>query len=112
MAAARRCADHAEHPLPRTADGPRQHAGAGRPIAVGRVRAVPPRGAINVDRYGDAVPVPASGPRMVCMRCGIIGAGTRPNLAGEADERKPDRAAGAVTASILLDRVATVLLLP
>ena len=32
-------------------------------------------------------------------------------LAGEADERKPDGAAGAVTASILLDRVATILLL-
>ena len=32
-------------------------------------------------------------------------------MAGEADERKPDRAAGAVTASILLDRVATILLL-
>ena len=32
-------------------------------------------------------------------------------MAGEADEQKPDRAAGAVTASILLDRVATILLL-
>jgi hypothetical protein len=28
----------------------------------------------NVDRYGDAVPVPAFGPRMVCTRCLPLGA--------------------------------------
>ena len=34
---------------------------------------------MNVDRFGDAVPVPAFGPRMVCTSCGIIGAHARPN---------------------------------
>jgi len=36
---------------------------------------------VNVDAYGEAVPVPAFGPRMVCTRCGIgiIGAIARPN---------------------------------
>ena len=34
---------------------------------------------INVDRYRDAVPVPAFGPRMVCTNCGITGAFARPN---------------------------------
>ena len=29
---------------------------------------------LNVDGYCDAVPVPAFGPRMVCTRCGIVGA--------------------------------------
>jgi len=28
---------------------------------------------LNVDRYGDDVPVPAFGPRMVCTSRGIIG---------------------------------------
>jgi hypothetical protein len=32
-----------------------------------------------MDGYGDAVPAPAFGPRMVCTRCGIIGAHARPN---------------------------------
>jgi hypothetical protein len=35
---------------------------------------------LNVDGYGDAVPVPAFGPRMVCTSCGIVGAFARPNL--------------------------------
>jgi hypothetical protein len=35
----------------------------------------------DVDRYPDAVPVPAFGPRMVCTRCGMIGADARPNWA-------------------------------
>jgi len=34
---------------------------------------------LNVDGYGDAVPVPAFGPWMVCTSCGIIGAFARPN---------------------------------
>jgi hypothetical protein len=29
--------------------------------------------------WPDHMPVPAFGPRMVCTRCGIIGADTRPN---------------------------------
>jgi hypothetical protein len=40
---------------------------------------------LNVDGYGDAVPVPAFGPRMVCTNCGIIGAHARPNW----QERRP-----------------------
>jgi len=34
---------------------------------------------LNVDGYGDAVPVPAFGPRMVCTSRGIVGAHARPN---------------------------------
>ena len=34
---------------------------------------------IDVARYRDTVPVPAFGPRMVCTRCGMIGADARPN---------------------------------
>jgi hypothetical protein len=33
----------------------------------------------NVDGYGDAVSVPAFGPRMVCTSCGIVDAFARPN---------------------------------
>ena len=33
---------------------------------------------LNVDGYGDAVPVPAFGPRMVRTSCGIVGALARP----------------------------------
>jgi len=39
-----------------------------------------PRSAVfNVDRYPDAVPGPAFGRRVVCTRCGMIGADARPN---------------------------------
>jgi hypothetical protein len=34
---------------------------------------------MNVDAFGDATPVPASGPRMVCTSCRIVGADARPN---------------------------------
>jgi hypothetical protein len=34
---------------------------------------------MNVDAFDDAIPVPAFGPRMVCTRCGIVGAFARPN---------------------------------
>jgi hypothetical protein len=34
---------------------------------------------LSVDRWPDHVPVPSFGPRMVCTRCGIIGADARPN---------------------------------
>ena len=34
---------------------------------------------LNMDGYGDTVPVPAFGPRMVCTSCGIVGAFARPN---------------------------------
>jgi hypothetical protein len=29
---------------------------------------------MNVDAFGDAIPVPAFGARMVCTACGIVGA--------------------------------------
>jgi hypothetical protein len=34
---------------------------------------------LNVDRFGDDIPVPAFDPRMVCTSCGIVGAFARPN---------------------------------
>jgi hypothetical protein len=34
---------------------------------------------MNVDAFGDAIPVPTFGPRMVCTVCGIVGADARPN---------------------------------
>ena len=34
---------------------------------------------MNVDTFGDGVPVPAFGPRMVCTSCGIVGADAWPN---------------------------------
>jgi hypothetical protein len=52
---------------------------------------------LNVDGYGDAVPVPAFGPRMICTRCGIIGAHARPELAGAPAVGEPDGSAVAVT---------------
>jgi hypothetical protein len=33
----------------------------------------------NVDTYADDVPLTAFGPRMVCTRCGMIGADARPD---------------------------------
>jgi hypothetical protein len=34
---------------------------------------------INAAPWPDDVPVPTFGPRMVCTRCGIVGADARPN---------------------------------
>jgi hypothetical protein len=34
---------------------------------------------LDVDGYDDSVTMPSFGPRMVCTRCGIIGADARPN---------------------------------
>jgi hypothetical protein len=34
---------------------------------------------LSADPWPDHVPVPWVGPRMVCTRCGIIGADARPN---------------------------------
>ena len=36
-------------------------------------------GVVDVERYGDDVPVPWFGPRMRCERCGHLGADARPN---------------------------------
>jgi hypothetical protein len=37
------------------------------------------RAILSADQWPDHVPVPSFGPRMVCTRCGIIGADARPN---------------------------------
>ena len=37
------------------------------------------RAVLPADRWGDAVLVRAFGPRMVCTRCGIVGADARPD---------------------------------
>jgi hypothetical protein len=34
---------------------------------------------LSADPWSDDVPVPTFGPRMVCTRCGIVGADARPN---------------------------------
>jgi hypothetical protein len=34
---------------------------------------------MSADPWPDDVPVPTFGPRMVCTRCGIVGADVRPN---------------------------------
>jgi hypothetical protein len=36
-------------------------------------------GVLGVDDWSDDCPVPSFGPRMVCTRCGTIGADARPN---------------------------------
>src|ERR1700682_5975836 len=38
------------------------------------------RAILTADPWPDHVPVPTFGPRMVCTKCGIIGADARPNL--------------------------------
>jgi hypothetical protein len=39
----------------------------------------------NVDHLPGGLTVPSFGPRMVCTKCGTIGADVRPNLAGTRD---------------------------
>jgi hypothetical protein len=39
---------------------------------------------VDIEALPDDVPVPAFGPRMVCTRCGIIGADARPNWREQA----------------------------
>jgi hypothetical protein len=51
---------------------------------------------VNVDGYGDDVFVPAFNQRMVCTRCGIIGAEARPNWS-ERPGRESLTGGGAVT---------------
>jgi hypothetical protein len=51
------------------------------------------RAILSADPWPDHVPVPTFGPRMVCTRCGIIGADARPNW-----HERPARLSGAGTA--------------
>lgn len=48
---------------------------------------------VNMDRWPDDVPVPSFGPKMVCSKCGMVGADARPNwLEHEAQGAgRPDR---------------------
>jgi hypothetical protein len=39
---------------------------------------MPPRAIMSADPWSDDVPAPF-GPRMVCTRCGMVGADARPN---------------------------------
>jgi hypothetical protein len=48
---------------------------------------------LSADPWPDHMAVPAFGPRMVCTRCGIIGADARPNW-----RERPARLSGAGTA--------------
>ena len=64
---------------------PRQHARAGRAVALRDLRAVSLVAVLPADRWGDVMLVSAFRPRMVCTRCGIVGAdaradGVRPRL--------------------------------
>jgi hypothetical protein len=43
------------------------------------------RAHLNVDAYRGEVPVPWLGPRMVCTKCGIIGADARPDWQERAE---------------------------
>ena len=44
---------------------------------------------LDVDGYGDDVPVPSFGPRLVCTKCGAIGGDARPNWAGQGSWMVP-----------------------
>jgi hypothetical protein len=54
---------------------------------------LPAEAILSADPWSDDVPVPSFGPRMVCTRCGIIGADARPNWC-----ERPARLSGAGTA--------------
>jgi hypothetical protein len=75
---------------------------AGPPMTLGNIRANGVRSLavsswlchhrtiLSADPWPDHVPVPAFGPRMVCTRCGIVGADARPNW-----QERPARLNGA-----------------
>ena len=70
---------HARPLLYRPADDPRQHARERRPPLDVSCWICHHAAVLDVDSYADDVPVPWFGPRMVCTRCGIVGADARPN---------------------------------
>jgi hypothetical protein len=72
-------AEHAS--INRTCDSndPRQHAGARRGSLSVSCWCCHHDGVFSADVWQDAVYVPSFGPRMVCTRCGIVGADVRPN---------------------------------
>jgi hypothetical protein len=45
------------------------------------------RAILSAEQWPDSAPVPAFGPRMVCTRCGVIGADARPHW-GEQPPRE------------------------
>jgi hypothetical protein len=42
---------------------------------------------VSAERWPDQVPVPSFRPRMVCTRCGIVGADARPNWKEQAPRK-------------------------
>ena len=60
-------------------DGPRHHAREWRAALTVSCWICHHRAVLNVDHLPDHVTVPSFGPRMVCTRCGIIGADARLN---------------------------------
>jgi hypothetical protein len=65
--------------LHRPTHGPRQHARQRRSVPARLLPRLHHQTIMNVDRYPDNVPVPSFGKRMVCGRCGMVGADARPN---------------------------------
>jgi hypothetical protein len=57
------------------------------------------RAILSADTWPDHVPVPAFGPRMMCTRCGIIGADARPNW-----REQPARLSGAGNRAMAVSR--------
>jgi hypothetical protein len=81
---------------------------AGPPMTLGNMRANGVRtiaaycdgchhqGVLDVEAYPDDTPVPSFAPRLVCTRCGLIGADARPNWSehraagtGRSDPHQP-----------------------
>jgi hypothetical protein len=47
---------------------------------------------ISAEFWPDDTPVPTFGPRMVCTRCGIVGADARPNWKEQSPRPSPNSA--------------------
>jgi hypothetical protein len=57
------------------------------------------RAIMSADRWPDHMAVPTFGPRMVCTRCGIVGADARPHW----QEQPPRESLTGFTAELLVD---------
>jgi hypothetical protein len=76
-----------------SANDPRQHARQGVRLLAMSCWQCHHQAVLSADPWSDDVPVPTFGPRMVCTRCGIIGADARPNW-----RERPAQLSGAGTA--------------
>jgi hypothetical protein len=63
------------------------------------------RAIMSADPWPNHVPVPTFGSRMVCTRCGIVGADVRPNWQEQPPPREPDGRAVAVSNGYFIRRV-------